>query len=181
MIFFDEALPGYEEVGRRRILLGCWGSFQNPHYCDYTYKNMTQWGRHMFVTPGVAASESGDHRPRRYQPQHPDSVGQFVYDDWEEGETFADQGSARQSGGQAASLYRCTIPKPQKRDFSGKYTWVMLRWHHKGEYLALDTEAAHRVLPYVIAKQNDRRQSPLKGNRKTATYYLPKDHAPARG
>ena len=28
--FFYEALPGYEEVGRRRVLLGCWGSFQNP-------------------------------------------------------------------------------------------------------------------------------------------------------
>ena len=28
--FFYEALPGYEEVGRRRMLLGCWGSFQRP-------------------------------------------------------------------------------------------------------------------------------------------------------
>ncbi len=28
--FFYEALPGYEEVGRRRILLGCWGSFKRP-------------------------------------------------------------------------------------------------------------------------------------------------------
>ena len=36
--FFYEALPGYEEVGRRRILLACWGSFDNPAVCDYTYK-----------------------------------------------------------------------------------------------------------------------------------------------
>ena len=28
--FFYEALPGYEEVGRRRVLLGCWGSLQQP-------------------------------------------------------------------------------------------------------------------------------------------------------
>src|ERR671921_213256 len=28
--FFYDALPGYEEVGRRRILLGCWGAFNNP-------------------------------------------------------------------------------------------------------------------------------------------------------
>ncbi len=28
--FFYEALPGYEEVGRRRVLLGCWGSFNDP-------------------------------------------------------------------------------------------------------------------------------------------------------
>src|ERR1700678_4058454 len=27
--FFYEALPGYEEVGRRRVLLACWGSFND--------------------------------------------------------------------------------------------------------------------------------------------------------
>ncbi len=43
----------YEEVGRRRVLLGCWGSFNNPDVCDYTYEKMTDWGRGMFVTPGV--------------------------------------------------------------------------------------------------------------------------------
>jgi hydrogenase large subunit len=26
--FFYEALPGYEKVGQRRVLLGCWGAFQ---------------------------------------------------------------------------------------------------------------------------------------------------------
>src|ERR1700693_5479354 len=51
--FFYEAMPGYEEVGRRRILLGCWGSFQNPKVCDYTYKNMSESGKAMYVTPGV--------------------------------------------------------------------------------------------------------------------------------
>ncbi len=28
--FFYDAMPGYEEVGRRRVLLNCWGSFQDP-------------------------------------------------------------------------------------------------------------------------------------------------------
>ena len=51
--FFYEALPGYEEVGRRRVLLGCWGSFQDPDVCDYNYKTMDNWGNAMFVTPGV--------------------------------------------------------------------------------------------------------------------------------
>ncbi|HVT77037.1 MAG TPA: nickel-dependent hydrogenase large subunit, partial [Acidimicrobiales bacterium] len=32
--FFYEALPGYEEVGRRRILLASLGTFQNPGHCD---------------------------------------------------------------------------------------------------------------------------------------------------
>src|SRR6204780_3473207 len=51
--FFYEALPGYEEVGRRRVLLACWGSFNAPAACDYTYKNMTKGGRTKFVPPGV--------------------------------------------------------------------------------------------------------------------------------
>src|SRR4026209_164586 len=33
--FWYEALPGYEEVGRRRVLLGCWGAFNDPEFCDY--------------------------------------------------------------------------------------------------------------------------------------------------
>src|ERR1700742_670309 len=32
--FFYEALPGYEEVGSRRFFLRCWGSFQDPQYCE---------------------------------------------------------------------------------------------------------------------------------------------------
>ena len=42
--FFYEALPGYEQVGQRRILLGCWGSFQDPDVCDYNYKTMDRMG-----------------------------------------------------------------------------------------------------------------------------------------
>ena len=51
--FFYEALPGYEEVGRRRVLLGCWGAFQDPNVVDYRYEHMNEWGRAMFVTPGI--------------------------------------------------------------------------------------------------------------------------------
>ena len=51
--FFYEALPGYEQVGLRRTLLGCWGSFQDPEHCDFEYRDMADWGRKMFVTPGM--------------------------------------------------------------------------------------------------------------------------------
>ncbi len=51
--FFYEALPGYEHVGERRILLGCWGSLQDPAICDFNYKTMDAWGKRMFVTPGI--------------------------------------------------------------------------------------------------------------------------------
>ncbi|MBW3591039.1 MAG: nickel-dependent hydrogenase large subunit, partial [Actinobacteria bacterium] len=51
--FFYEAMPGYEHVGERRILLGCWGAFQDPNAVDYSYKNMNDWGKKMYVTPGI--------------------------------------------------------------------------------------------------------------------------------
>src|SRR5919199_5757389 len=51
--FMYQALPGYEQVGYRQTLLGCWGSWQDPDHCDFRYQNMSSWGRRMFVTPGV--------------------------------------------------------------------------------------------------------------------------------
>jgi hydrogenase large subunit len=51
--FFFEALPGYEDVGNRRSLLGCGGSCQNPDVCDYRYEHMPDWARAMYVTPGI--------------------------------------------------------------------------------------------------------------------------------
>ena len=33
--FFYTALPGYENVGLRRTLLACWGSFQDPQRLQF--------------------------------------------------------------------------------------------------------------------------------------------------
>ncbi len=141
--FFYEALPGYEEVGRRRVLLGCWGSFQNPELCDYTYKNMTDWGRAMYVTPGVVVDG---------QLVTTDLVdinlnirillGSSFYEDWEDAETFVTHDPLGNPVHKRHPWNQTTVPKPQKRDFQGKYTWVMSpRWYdvRTGEHLALDT------------------------------------------
>lgn len=141
--FFYEALPGYEEVGKRRILLGCWGSFQNPAICDYNYKTMSRWGKAMYVTPGVIVDG---------QLVTTDLVdinlgirillGSSFYDDWNEAETFVKTDPLGNPVDRRHPWNQTTIPKPQKRDFNGKYTWVMSpRWYDKrtGDYLALDT------------------------------------------
>jgi hypothetical protein len=67
--FFYEALPGYEEVGRRRVLLGCWGSFQDPDVVDYRYENMDKWGRAMFVTGVLRLRRRSGTRSRRPSPE----------------------------------------------------------------------------------------------------------------
>jgi len=77
--FFYEALPGYHEVGRRRVLLGCWGSFNNPEVCDYRYETMTDWGRAMYVTPGVVVDgKLVTTGPGGHQPGAADPAGALV-------------------------------------------------------------------------------------------------------
>jgi hydrogenase large subunit len=141
--FFYEALPGYEEVGRRRVLLGCWGAFQDPYSCDYDYRNMERWGRDMFVTPGivvdgqlVTTSLVDINVGLRIL------LGSSYYEDWAESETFVTHDPLGNPIDQRHPWNQTTIPKPQARHFEDKYTWVMSpRWLDKrtGHHLALDT------------------------------------------
>src|SRR5690349_4478089 len=142
--FFYDALPGYEKVGERRVLLGCWGSFNNPDVCDYTYKNMTQWGRAMFVTPGVVVDGklvTTDLVDINLNMRI--LLGSSFYDDWDTGETFVSHDPLGNPVDKRHPWNQTTIPKPQKRDLDGgNYSWVMSpRWYDKrtGDNLALDT------------------------------------------
>ncbi len=139
--FFYEALPGYEEVGNRRILLACWGSFQDPEHCNFDYKDMTNWGRKMYVTPGVVVDG---------KLVTTDLVeinlgirillGSSYYDDWEDQETFVTHDPLGNPVDRRHPWNQHTNPKPQKRDLDDKYSWVMSpRWYDGKDYLALDT------------------------------------------
>jgi hydrogenase large subunit len=144
--FFYEALPGYEEVGRRRILLGCWGSFQDPDVCDYRYETMDKWGRAMFVTPGIVVD--GELVTTSLVDINLGIrilLGSSYYEDWAEngnGELFVKKDPLGNAVDPRHPWNQTTTPKPQKRDFNGNYTWVMSpRWLDKrtGAHLALDT------------------------------------------
>ena len=103
--FFYEAMPGYEEVGRRRADMVCWGSLNDPEHCDFKYENMTNWGRKMFVSPGVI---------RDGQLLTNDLVeinlgirillGSSFYEDWEDQEMFVTRDAAGQPGGPQAPV-----------------------------------------------------------------------------
>jgi hydrogenase large subunit len=144
--FFYEALPGYEEVGRRRILLGCWGSFQDPDVCDYRYETMDKWGRAMFVTPGIVVD--GELVTTSLVDINLGIrilLGSSFYEDWAangNSELFVKRDPLGNPVDPRHPWNQTTIPKPQKRDFNGNYTWVMSpRWLDKrtGAHLALDT------------------------------------------
>jgi hypothetical protein len=90
--FFYEALPGYEEVGRRRTLLGCWGAFQDPEVVDYDYRTMDEWGNAMFVTPGVIIdNDLVTTNLVDINLQMRILLGSSYYEDWTNEETFVDK------------------------------------------------------------------------------------------
>lgn len=141
--FFYEALPGYEKVGQRRVLLACWGGFNNPEVCDYTYKRMPEYGRAMYVSPGIIVDGkviTNDLVDINLGIRI--LLGSSFYDDWQESETFVKEDPLGNPVDQRHPWNQTTIPRPKKRDFANKYTWVMSpRWFDKqsGEHLALDT------------------------------------------
>jgi hydrogenase large subunit len=151
--FWYEALPGYEEVGRRRVLLGCWGAFQDPEVVDYRYETMTDWGRAMYVTPGVVVDGKlvttdlvNINLNLRIL------LGSSFYKDWVNEEPFVTRDPLGNPVDQRHPWNQTTLPEPQKRDFGDKYSWVMSpRWLHEGQHLALDTGGGAFARLYATA------------------------------
>jgi hydrogenase large subunit len=141
--FFYEALPGYEHVGERRILLGCWGSLNDPEYCDFRYSTMSDWGKKMFVTPGVIVDG------RLVTNDLVDInlgirilLGHSYYEDWVKSgrETFVTEDPLGNPVDARHPWNQHTIPKPAKRDWDNAYSWTMSpRWFDGTDHLALDT------------------------------------------
>ena len=139
--FIYQAMPGYEEVGRRRVLLGCWGAFQDPEVCNFKYGDMTEWGRAMGVTPGVIVDGkliTNDLVDINLGIRI--LLGSSFYDDWENQEMFVTKDPLGNPIDRRHPWNQHTNPAPQKRDFDGKYSWVMSpRWFDGTDHLALDT------------------------------------------
>ncbi len=153
--FFYQALPGYEKVGYRQTLLGCWGSFQDPNVCDYDYRTMDEWGRAMFVTPGVVVD--GELVTTSLVDINLGIrilLGSSYYEDWQNERTFVDRDPLGNPVDKRHPWNQTTIPKPQKRDFKGNYSWVMSpRWYDKRteKHLALDTGGGPLARLWVTA------------------------------
>ncbi len=123
--FFYEALPGYERVGFRETDLVCWGCFDDPDHVDYDYKNMTEWGRHRYVTPGlVFGGELITTDLVEINLAIRILLGSSYFDDWTNEETFVSQDPLGNPVDKRHPWNKVTLPKPQARDFADKYSWV---------------------------------------------------------
>jgi hydrogenase large subunit len=141
--FYDITDGEYAKVGYRRTMLGCWGAFQNPDVVNYSYQSMNDAGNASFVTPGIVVD--GELVTTNLVDINLGLrilLGHSFYDDWEQEETFVSRDPLGNPVDKRHPWNQTTIPKPQKRDFDGNYSWVMSpRWldERTGDHLALDT------------------------------------------
>ena len=124
--FFYEALPGYERVGYRDTNLVCWGAFDDPDFVDYRYDHMTEWGRKRFVTPGIAINgELVTTDLVEINLMIRILLGSSYFEGWENEETYVTKDPLGNPVDKNHPWNKTTIPKPQKRDFADKYSWVV--------------------------------------------------------
>ena len=105
---------------------------------------MTNWGRAMYVTPGVVVDGKLVTTDLvEINLGHPDLARQFVLQGLEGRGDVRTKDPLGNPVDQRHPWNQTTIPKPQKRDLDkGPYSWVMSpRWYDKrsGDHLALDT------------------------------------------
>jgi hydrogenase large subunit len=116
---------------------------------------MSDWGRKMFVTPGVVVDG---------ELVTTDLVdinlgirillGSSYYEDWVDEEPFVTHDPLGNPVDMRHPWNQTTLPLPQKRDFGGNYSWVMSpRWLDKrtGDHLALDTGGGAFARLYTTA------------------------------
>jgi hydrogenase large subunit len=104
---------------------------------------MNQWGRAMYVTPGIVLDGklvTTDLIEINLGIRI--LLGSSFYEDWHTEKPFVTHDPLGNPIDPRHPWNQTTLPKPQKRDFSKNYTWVMSpRWFEKssGAHLALDT------------------------------------------
>lgn len=176
--FFYRALPGYEKVGYRDIELLCLGTFDDPDLCDYKYENMSEWGRARMVTPGVVIGDElvttdliEINLGRRIL------MGSSYYESWENETMFVEQDPLGNKIDRDHPWNKTTIPKPQKRDFNKKYSWVTSpRWFDKRtkKHLALDTGGGPLARQWVTAKAGLVNTTHIKATGHSLNMFAPK-------
>ena len=154
--FFLQELPGYDMVGYRDTDLVCWGYFDDPDYVDYDYRNMTEWGRKRYITPGVVLKgELITTDLVEINLMIRILLGSSYFDDWTNEETFVTQDPLGNPVDKRHPWNKVTLPKPQKRDWQDKYSWVAsprIYDERNDTYVACDTGGGPFARSWVTAK-----------------------------
>ncbi|MGH9856891.1 MAG: nickel-dependent hydrogenase large subunit, partial [Acidobacteriota bacterium] len=147
---------------------------------DYTYQNMTKWGRGMFVSPGIVID--GNLRTTDLVEINVNLrilLGSSFYEDWvdKDNSMFVQMDPLGNPIDARHPWNQTTIPRPQKRDFPSKYTWVMSpRWYDPstGDYLALDSGGGPLARFWVTALAGLVNIPPIEATGKSVKIRLPR-------
>jgi hydrogenase large subunit len=143
-------------VGYRDTDLVCWGCFDDPDYVDYSYRNMGEWGRHRFITPGlVFKGELITTDLVEINLAMRILLGSSYFDDWSNEETYVTQDPLGNPVDKRHPWNKVTLPKPQKRDWADKYSWVVSPRMYDARndtYVACDTGGGPFARQWVTAK-----------------------------
>ncbi|MEO6056935.1 MAG: nickel-dependent hydrogenase large subunit [Gemmatimonadales bacterium] len=154
--FWLDALPGYDQVGYRETDLVCWGCFDDPDYVDYKYSTMTEWGRKRFVTPGVViGGELISTDLVEINLMLRILLGSSYFDNWDNEETYVTKDPLGNPVHKNHPWNKTTLPKPQKRDWGDKYSWVTsprIFDKRTGRHVASDTGGGPFARQWVTAK-----------------------------
>jgi hydrogenase large subunit len=181
--FFLRELPGYDDVGFRETNLVCWGAFDNPGAGIplYDYRTMTDWGRARFVTPGIAiGGELITTDLVEINLAIRIMLGSSYFDDWDGEQTFVTQDPLGNPVDKRHPWNKQTLPKPQKRDFADKYSWVVSpRVHDKrtDTEVCCDTGGGPFARQWVTAKAGLVDLGYVKATGESIKMVLPKGHA----
>jgi hydrogenase large subunit len=122
-------------------MLFSWGSFNDPQACDFRYETMSDWGKRMFVSPGIVVDgKLVTNDLVRINLGMRILLGHSFYEDWVDRERFVTHDALGNPVDSRHPWNQHTIPKPGKRDFDNAYSWAMSpRWFDGTEHLALDS------------------------------------------
>jgi hydrogenase large subunit len=183
--FFLQELPGYDMVGYRDTNLVCWGAFDNPAGPGlplYDYKTMSDWGRGRFVTPGIAINgELVTTDLVEINLMIRILLGSSYFDDWA-GQTqpFVTKDPLGNDVDIHHPWNKQTLPKPQKRDFTDKYSWVVSpRIYDKrtDTHVCCDTGGGPFARQWVTAKAGIVDIGYVKATGDSIKMVLPKGHS----
>ena len=120
--FWYEALPGYEKVGQRRILLGCWGSFNNPECLRLPLREHVQLGHAPCSSPRASLS-TANWSPTIWWTSISASAFCWAaryYDDWQNAETFVKADPLGNPVDQRHPWNQTTTPRPAEARLQGQ-------------------------------------------------------------
>ncbi len=141
---------GYEWAGARPASMIAYGTIEDPEEYDGKYENMSRWGDKRLFPPGVVhEGELLTHDLREVNLGVREFVRYSYYEEWP-GEFDKDpMGNTLDKN---HPWNKETLPKPQARDWNGKYSWgTTPRWVKDGRKYVVEAGPIARIYVSALA------------------------------